>query len=247
MSIIERPSPNFDERAGDGYVGYIVLHYTGMPSAEDALARLTDPDSKVSAHYTVDEDGTVYRHVDESKRAWHAGASFWQDQSDLNSLSVGIEIVNPGHEWGYRPFPDAQIQSVIKLCKQIMQRHDIDEENVLGHSDIAPARKEDPGELFPWQALAAHGIGIWPSPSDEDAVKAAGLIMERALHDFGYDERVKFRDKLTAFQRHFVPEVFAGGQPGVETSLCRTRLYALLAGHLLIPAAPVSLISKPFV
>lgn len=235
MVLQERPSPNFDERAGEGHVGYIILHYTGMKTAEEAIARLTDPAAKVSAHYTIDEDGTVYHHVDESKRAWHAGASFWQDQSDLNSLSIGIEIVNPGHEWGYRTFPDMQIAAVIELCKQIMQRHDIEPENILGHSDIAPSRKEDPGELFPWQHLAANGIGIWPSASDEDAVKAAGLIMERALHDFGYDPRVKFRDKLVAFQRHFVPEVFADGQGGVENSLSRTRLYALLAGHLISP------------
>lgn len=233
MKIIERASPNFDERAGEGNIGYVILHYTGMKSAEEALARLTDPEAKVSAHYTVDEDGTIYRHVDEAKRAWHAGASFWQDQSDINSLSVGVEIVNPGHEWGYRAFPDGQIDAVIKLCKEIMQRHDIEPENILAHSDIAPMRKEDPGELFPWKKLAENGIGIWPDAADEDAVKAAGLIMERALNDFGYDPRAKFKDKLTAFQRHFVPELFTDGQAGTENALTRTRLYALLAGHIL--------------
>lgn len=235
MKIIERPSPNFDERAGGGEIGYIILHYTGMKTAEEALARLTNPDAKVSAHYTVDEDGSMYRHVDESKRAWHAGASFWQDQSDLNSLSVGIEIVNPGHEWGYRAFTDAQIVAVINLCKQIMQRHDIDEENILAHSDIAPARKEDPGELFPWQKLAQGGVGIWPAVADDDTVKAAALNIERALHDFGYDPRVKLRDNLMAFQRHFVPEDVLEGRGGTETSLARGRLYALLAGHLISP------------
>lgn len=235
MKTIERPSPNFDERAGEGEIGYIVLHYTGMKTAEEALERLTNAEAKVSAHYTADEDGTIYRHVDESKRAWHAGASFWQDQSDLNSLSVGIEIVNPGHEWGYRAFPDAQIDAVIELCKEIMQRHEIDEENILAHSDIAAARKEDPGELFAWKKLAQHGVGIWPDVADEDTVKAAGLNIERALNDFGYDPRVKLRDKLMAFQRHFVPEDVLEGRGGTETSLARGRLYALLAGHLISP------------
>jgi N-acetylmuramoyl-L-alanine amidase len=233
MKIIDRASPNFDERTIEGDIGYIILHYTGMKSAEEAIARLTDADSKVSAHYTIDEDGTIYRHVDESKRAWHAGSSFWQDQNDLNSLSVGVEIVNPGHEWGYRAFTDVQIDAVIELCRGIMQRHDMDPENVLAHSDIAPARKEDPGELFPWKKLAIHGIGIWPDVSDEDKVKATGIIMERALTDFGYDPRVKFRDKLIAFQRHFVPEAFTDGSAGTENSLSRARLYTFLAGHLI--------------
>lgn len=233
MKRVERPSPNFDERADGCAIDYIIVHYTGMKTGQEALERLTNPDSKVSAHYTIDEDGTVYAHVDEGKRAWHAGASWWQDQSDLNSLSIGIELVHPGHEWGYRAFADAQVTALIELCKDIMQRHDIEAENVLAHADIAPARKEDPGELFPWRRLAENGVGVWPAEADEDAVKAAGMIMERALHDYGYDPRAKFRDKLTAFQRHFVPEAFADGQGGVENSLSRTRLYALLAGHVI--------------
>lgn len=234
MTIEDRPSPNHDDRKGIK-PSLIVLHYTGMQTAEAALARLTDADSKVSAHYTVDEDGKVYRHVEEDRRAWHAGYSFWRGESDINAHSIGIEIVNPGREWGYRAFPDAQIRAVTSLCKVIMERHGIEDEDVLGHSDVAPARKDDPGELFPWQRLAQEGIGTWPSPSDEDAVKAAAISVERALHDYGYDPRVKFRDKLVAFQRRYVPELFASGQAGEADSLTRVRLYALLAGHILEP------------
>jgi len=227
-------SPNFDER-GDVKPSLIILHYTGMETMMGAVQKLIDPDSKVSAHYTVDEDGTVYRHVDESKRAWHAGHSFWRGETDINKHSIGIEIVNPGHEWGYRPFTGHQMKSVTDLCRDIMNRHGIEDENVLGHSDVAPSRKQDPGEYFPWKDLALQGIGVWPDPSDEDAVKAAGLNIERALHDFGYDSRVKLRDKITAFQRHFVHEAFANGQAGEADQLTRVRLYALLAGHLLEP------------
>lgn len=237
MTIEELPSPNFDDRKGVK-PSLIILHYTGMETAEGALTRLTDPAAKVSAHYTVDEDGTIYRHVDEAMRAWHAGHSFWRGESDINAHSIGIEIVNPGHEWGYRPFTGHQMKSLTALCKDIMARHGIEDEDVLGHSDVAPARKQDPGEYFPWHELANHGIGVWPSPSDEDAVKAAANNVERALHDCGYDPRVKLRDKLTAFQRHYVPEAFVNGHAGEADSLTRVRLYALLAGHLLEPSYP---------
>lgn len=229
-------SPNHDSR-GDAPVDFIILHYTGMETTLDALQRLSDPASKVSAHYTVDEDGTVYRHVAEDRRAWHAGACYWGGITDMNAHSIGIEIVNPGHEWGYRPFMGAQMESVTTLCQEIMMRHGIEPDHVLGHADIAPARKEDPGELFPWEELAVHGVGVWPAPSDEDAVMASGMKIERALHDFGYDPRVKLRDNLTAFQRHFVPEAFTNGQAGEADSLTKKRLYALLAGHFLVPHA----------
>lgn len=227
-------SPNHDDREG-AVIDYLILHYTGMETSLGALQRLSDPASKVSAHYTVDEDGTVYKHVEEDRRAWHAGASYWNGIINLNAHSIGIEIVNPGHEWGYRPFTGSQMDAVTKLCQAIMMRHDIDPENVLAHSDIAPARKEDPGELFPWAELAVHGVGVWPVPSDEDAVKVNGLNIERALHDVGYDPRVKLRDNITAFQRHYVPEAFFNGQVGEADSLTRRRLYALLAGHFLVP------------
>lgn len=227
-------SPNFDDRKGVT-PSMIILHYTGMQTAAEALARLTNPESKVSAHYTVDEDGTIYQHVDESMRAWHAGHSYWNGEGDINAHSIGIEIVNPGHEWGYRPFTGHQMKSLNGLCLDILARHNIDPENILAHSDVAPARKQDPGEYFPWHELARHGIGAWPDPSDEDAVKCAGMNIERALKDFGYDPRVKLRDTITAFQRHFVPEAFVNGHAGEADSLTKIRLYALLAGHFLEP------------
>lgn len=229
--MIDLPSPNYDDRKGQA-VQFIILHYTGMKTAQDALDRLTSADSKVSAHYTVDERGETYCHVSEEDRAWHAGQSFWQGVTDINSCSIGIEIVNPGHEFGYRTFPDEQVMAVIDLCRDILSRHAIDPECVLAHSDVAPARKTDPGELFPWKTLAEQGVGAWPDVSDEDALRAGGMIVARALEDLGYDPRVKFRDKLIAFQRHFVPEVFVDGRAGEETNLTKSRLYALLAGHL---------------
>ena len=143
MDFIERPSPNFDERTLP--VSMIVLHYTGMPDAEGALDRLTSPEAKVSCHYLVDEDGSIFRLVDEAKRAWHAGKSRWRGVTDVNSASVGIEIVNPGHEFGYRNFTDEQLAALIPLVSDIKERHGVGRGNVVGHSDVAPARKEDPG------------------------------------------------------------------------------------------------------
>jgi N-acetylmuramoyl-L-alanine amidase len=158
--LIERPSPNHDARGTA--IDMLVLHYTGMKTAEEALARLCDPQAKVSAHYTIDRDGRVYAHVPEERRAWHAGLSFWAGERNINGCSVGIELVNPGHEFGYEPFPETQIAALIDLAGEIMGRHAIPPGRVLGHSDVAPARKEDPGELFPWPQLADFGIGIWP-------------------------------------------------------------------------------------
>ena len=149
----EAPSPNWNERKLP--VSMVVLHYTGMQSAEAALAQLCDPAKEVSAHYMIEEDGSVHRLVREDRRAWHAGRSYWRGIRDVNSASVGIELVNPGHEFGYRPFPDAQMEALVPLLADIVQRHDIPRANVVGHSDIAPARKEDPGELFDWDLLAA--------------------------------------------------------------------------------------------
>lgn len=228
-NIIQKPSPNFNERKGVMPL-LIILHYTGMKTAEDALDRLTSKDAGVSSHYTVDEDGTIYQHVKEDDRAWHAGVSYWQSVKDINSISVGIEIVNTGHEFGYKKFSDKQIESVIALCKNIQERHDI--ENVLAHSDVAPDRKEDPGELFPWKQLAQNGIGFWPEVSDEDMVKGVGLDIHRALSDLGY-EAVKSNKMLVAFQRHYVPEVFLKETQGTACGLTKGRLYALLAEHLI--------------
>jgi N-acetylmuramoyl-L-alanine amidase len=163
MTPIAAPSPNFDARTRPPDM--IVLHYTGMRTGEAALARLRDPAAKVSAHYLVEEDGRIFTLVAEERRAWHAGASFWRGERNVNGASIGIEIVNPGHEHGYRPFPDAQIEAVIDLVADIRSRWTIADERILGHSDVAPQRKEDPGELFPWRRLAEAGHGLWAAPA----------------------------------------------------------------------------------
>ena len=167
--IIECRSPNHDERPDGMNIDMLVLHYTGMKTAEEALARLCDPAARVSAHYTIDCDGRVYRHVPEERRAWHAGVSYWAGERNINGCSVGIEIVNPGHEFGYVPFPKPQIGALLDLASEILARHHIPPARVLGHSDVAPARKEDPGELFPWDELAEFGVGLWPFPRSHAA------------------------------------------------------------------------------
>lgn len=219
--LIETPSPNFDERALP--VSMLVLHYTGMPDAQSAIRWLADPQSKVSAHYVVTEEGRVVRMVDEAKRAWHAGASWWRGTSDVNSASIGIEIVNPGHEWGYRPFPRAQIEALIPLVHDIMARHRITRGNVVGHSDIAPARKQDPGELFPWNQLARLRLAL-PRPTrnlmDPHWSDGAFLL---ALERFGYDITDQ-NAAVRAFQRRFRPELI----DGIIDGECRALLLALL-------------------
>lgn len=221
LKVIERNSPNFDERNGiDPYI--ILLHYTGMENAHMALDRLTNPLSKVSSHYTIDEQGNIYRHVDESKRAWHAGQSYWQGETNINAVSIGVEIVNPGHDFGYKNFPLKQINAVKTLCLDVMARHSI--QYVLGHSDVAPMRKQDPGEFFPWQELANEGIGVWP----ESTEIAPESDLYETLAEIGYD--VGDQEKgLIAFQRHYVPEVFQSGEVGQITDLTLNRAKALLA------------------
>jgi len=221
LNIIETPSPNFDERGAP--VSIIVLHYTGMQSAEAAIERLCDPAAKVSAHYLVAEDGTILRLVQEDKRAWHAGKSFWRGHQGLNSISVGIEIVNPGHELGYRPFPDAQMSSVIPLVAEIKERYSITRGNVVGHSDIAPARKQDPGELFPWHSLARLRLAL-PRPTRnlmDPGWTDGGFML--ALERFGYDVADQ-KAAVVAFQRRFRPE-HIDGEIDME---CRCILLALL-------------------
>ena len=221
MDIIDTPSPNFDERQLP--VSMIVLHYTGMPDAAGALQRLTSPEAKVSSHYLVAEDGQVVRLVAEEKRAWHAGKSYWRGVTDVNSASVGIEIVNPGHEFGYRPFPDEQIAALIPLVADIKDRHGVGRGNVVGHSDIAPARKEDPGELFPWDALASRRLAL-PSPMRDlmDPLWTdAGFIL--ALERFGYDVTEQ-RAAVIAFQRRFRPDRL----DGIIDGECRAKLLSLL-------------------
>lgn len=202
MRRVDMPSPNHDDR-GNAVIDMLVLHYTGMKTAQAALEKLCDPAAKVSAHYTVDEDGTVYAHVPEVLRAWHAGVSSWAGVSDINARSIGIELVNPGHEFGYRDFTHAQIEALITLCHGILLRHPIPSARVLGHSDVAPARKEDPGELFPWERLARAGIGLWPTSRDAN-------LGPEALGRYGYDLSAGQDKMVTAFQRHFRPQKLDG-------------------------------------
>jgi N-acetylmuramoyl-L-alanine amidase len=204
-----RWSPNADDRPAGCAIDTLILHYTGMPSAAAALARLCDPAAEVSAHYLIDEDGEVVRLVPEERRAWHAGVSSWEGRSRLNDCSIGIELVNPGHEWGYRPFAEAQYGACIALCQAILARWPIPPRRVLAHSDVAPARKQDPGELFDWPRLAAAGVGLWPQPGPGDPRPVARL--QTQLADFGYGVAPTGRlDRATrlvvmAFQRHFRP------------------------------------------
>jgi N-acetylmuramoyl-L-alanine amidase len=223
-------SPNFDERKDSATPSLIILHYTGMQSADEALKRLCDPAAKVSSHYFISEDCEVIQLVEDSARAWHAGMSYWEGKTDINSESIGIEIVNPGHEFGYRPFPDAQVKAVISLCLKLMERYDIKPHHVLGHSDIAPSRKEDPGELFPWAELARHGAGVWPSPQDMDLEAAKEITdLHELLVAYGYNPADKYEDTVAAFHRHFYPEKFLNDdQPEKPDSETAARLLSLL-------------------
>jgi N-acetylmuramoyl-L-alanine amidase len=201
----------------------LILHYTGMRDARSAIERLRSPEAAVSAHYVVDEDGTIYRLVEEAWRAQHAGVSFWRGAQDLNDRSIGIEIVNPGHEWGYRDFPDAQIAAVIGLCGGILARYPIPARNVIGHSDVAPDRKKDPGERFPWERLAAAGIGLWPADGDE-GVASEAVAEALARIGYGFSPTATLPVVLAAFQRHWRPSR-VDGFADAET---RLRLGAVL-------------------
>jgi N-acetylmuramoyl-L-alanine amidase len=222
MIVLDRPSPNQDSRGGAA-IDTLVLHYTGMPTGEAALARLCDPEARVSAHYTIGEDGTVYAMVPEERRAWHAGLSFWAGARDINARSIGIELVNPGHEFGYRAFTEPQITALIELCREILTRHAIAPWRVLGHSDVAPFRKDDPGELFPWKRLAEAGIGIWPAEGDDPGEGAVGALLVR----LGYDPEAPLEKTVTAFQRHFRPSRVDGMADGQTRRLLSglSRLY----------------------
>lgn len=231
----EALSPNFDARRAPPDM--VVLHYTGMQTAAEALERMRDPAAKVSAHYMVDEDGRVFRLVDEERRAWHAGVSFWKGERDINAVSIGVEIVNPGHEWGYRPFPAAQIEAVIRLLEDVRSRWTIPDSRILGHSDVAPARKQDPGELFPWRRLAEAGHGLWfdPEPAPGGTLREGDegpvvFAFQAGLHRLGYEPLPSGRYDLEtartveAFQRHWRPDRVDGAACG-DT---RARLMALL-------------------
>ena len=223
LVALVQASPNHGDRRGRA-PDSIVLHYTGMPTAEGALAQLCNPQAEVSAHYFVFEDGRIVQLVPEERRAWHAGRSSWFDETDMNSASIGVEIVNPGHDGGLPPFPDAQIAAVIALCADIAARRAIAPERILAHSDIAPGRKVDPGEKFPWARLAAEGVGVWREPaSDRDglilgfgATGAAVASLQRDLRALGYglDETGRYdartRAVVEAFQRRWRPSRIDG-------------------------------------
>ena len=219
--IRERLSPNHGSR-GEApnirAIDMLVLHYTGMQSAADAIDRLCDPEAKVSAHYVVEEDGTLWRLVPEERRAFHAGVSCWQGEQNLNHCSIGIEIVNPGHEWGYRAFPEAQMAAVEELCRDILSRWRIPAYRIVGHSDIAPDRKSDPGELFDWRRLARARIGLWPEPGAEQArrrgrgvgvVERAGALADLARIGYCVSAATE-RVAVAAFQRRFRPQRWDG-------------------------------------
>ena len=239
VQIIAAPSPNFNERRAPPDM--LVLHYTGMQTGEAALARLRDAEAQVSAHYLIEEDGRIFGLVPEERRAWHAGRGVWQGEDDCNAASIGIEIVNPGHEFGYRPFPEAQVRAVIALAADIRTRWSIPDARIIAHSDLAPERKQDPGELFPWKRLAEAGHGLWFDPAPE-RVAALGadlspgdeglgvIVLRSGLHRLGYglkpggDYDDETRLTVEAFQRHWRPDRVDGVADG-ET---RARLVGLL-------------------
>jgi N-acetylmuramoyl-L-alanine amidase len=214
LKLIESPSPNFDERGRA--IDTVVLHYTGMKTGGEALARLCDPKARVSAHYFVEEDGAIYALVEERCRAWHAGVSSWKGEGEINARSIGIEIVNPGHEWGYREFPGAQVEAVIELLKAIRARHNIPVARVLAHSDVAPARKEDPGEKFPWARLAASGVAVAPYAGgpDPNVPYEEALAALRAIGYEVFDAAPGVpapSAAVLAFQRRFCPQALGQG------------------------------------
>jgi N-acetylmuramoyl-L-alanine amidase len=237
--IAEHPSPNQNDRKLP--VSMLVLHYTGMETGEAALERMCDPAAEVSAHYMVQEDGRVLRLVPDDKRAWHAGRSEWNGVTDVNSASLGIEIANGGHDYGLPAYPDAQINALIPLCKRLIERYDIQPRNIVGHSDIAPERKNDPGEHFPWSGLAAAGIGLWPGegngdrrvlfePGDRDR---GVTLLQRALAGVGYAVELDgvMSDRMVAtvraFQRRYRPEQI-DGVVDMETLDLASRLARLV-------------------
>jgi N-acetylmuramoyl-L-alanine amidase len=245
------PSPNHGERAKGRVPDMILLHYTGMPDVEGAIAQLCTPGTDVSAHYIVLEDGRIVQCVPEAKRAWHAGTSHWAGEDDINSCSIGIEIVNRGHDWGYPDFPLRQIAAVIALCRGIMLRRNVPAYRVLAHSDVAPSRKKDPGEKFPWHSLANSGVGHWvqPAPIARGELLQLGAVsddvmnMQTAFAKYGYGIPVTGKydgatmEVVSAFQRHFRPAKV----DGVCDRSTMETLHALLSS---LPSEAVNIASR---
>jgi N-acetylmuramoyl-L-alanine amidase len=229
MIIRDAPSPNHDERPAGEPIDTLVLHYTGMRTAEEAIGRLRDPASRVSAHYVVEEDGTIWRLVPEERRAWHAGVSHWRGREALNGRSIGIEAVNPGHGWGYRPFPALQMAALCDLCLDIIARRGIAARDVVAHSDVSPDRKQDPGELFDWEGLAANGVGLWPRTAGggASAQLAETAAARSLLGAIGYRTDLPLPTLVSAFQRRWRPERVDGALDGATLR----RLIAVAALH----------------
>jgi N-acetylmuramoyl-L-alanine amidase len=232
------PSPNHGERRGYRRPNCLILHYTGMPTGEAALRALTDPASEVSAHYLIWGDGSIDQLVAESDRAWHAGKASWKGECDLNSASIGIEIVNPGHDGGSPPFPNPQIEATIALARDICGRFTIAPDRVLAHSDVAPARKRDPGEVFPWATLWRGGVGHWTEPAplsgpplfahQEEGPPVRAMQAMLALYGYGVEitgvHDRQTRQVVAAFQRHFRPERVDGEADASTTATLKALI-----------------------
>jgi len=237
MQVIQHPLPYFEERRGGKKPIYLIMHYTDTRDLENTLYMFNQ--NRVSAHYCVDDDGKIIQIVDESMRAWHAGVAHWKGESDINSASIGIEIQNKGHTYGYKPFPAAQIAAVEELALDIMKRNGIRSSNVIGHSDIAPNRKSDPGYLFPWEKLALKGIGIWPQITANDIEKAEKILnnesrIRKIFELIGYAPIDTFgkgspslENIINVFQQHFEPELFINENLKNKIGIASARTIAI--------------------
>lgn len=241
------PSPNFGDRKGGDHIDMLVIHYTGMMSGKHAIAKLRDPNGDpepVSAHYTIEEDGTIHEMVDEDKRAWHAGKSYWLGERDVNSRSIGIELVNPGHGWGYNDFPEAQMKALEYLAADIVKRHNIPAHKVVAHSDIAPDRKLDPGEKFPWARLEKLGLVVAATPDKSDFAAAKDILKDKkrltaAFERLGYGTAdYALDDIITAYNRRHFPGRIVNGCPTQVDEHSVAHLCALIRASGLAARTP---------
>lgn len=244
LSITRKDSPHFEPRKNGAVPSFLIIHYTETENAAEPdgyfMATIARADgARVSAHYMIDVDGATTQYVAEDQRAWHAGLSEWEGVADINSHSIGIELVNGGPRYGYTEFPPAQIAALIELSQGIIARHAIPATQVLGHADVAPGRKIDPDYKLPWQKLADAGVGVWPQPIQSDFNNAAALLqddvkLKQALVTYGYNPALDLPMLVTTFQRHFQPEAFTAQSPfmGIANSDTALRLAALLRQKL---------------